>query len=61
MKCDLCHRDEAEPGGQLCMVCGEAIARLRWAQARIDAMQQPSPRDKDERVAPDYRAAFGGG
>lgn len=59
MLCDLCRREEAAPPGELCKPCAEAIARVAWAQKRIEA----GPVKPIERAATntdEYRKAFGG-
>ena len=64
MKCDLCNNDERLKASLLCAVCSEAIARVVWAQLRIEAENQAEMTkavpvqvgvDADE-----YRRAFGG-
>lgn len=37
MKCDLCELDERLEAAQLCAVCSEALARVAWAQIRMEA------------------------
>jgi hypothetical protein len=64
MKCDLCKLDDRLEAAQLCAVCSDAIARVVWAQLRIEAAEaavvskpptQFTGIDVDE-----YRRAFGG-
>jgi hypothetical protein len=64
MKCDLCKLDDSLETAQLCTVCSEALARVAWAQLRIEAenaaeLTKATPLhtgvDADE-----YRKAFGG-
>jgi hypothetical protein len=64
MKCDLCKLDDRLEAAQLCAVCSEALARVVWAQLRIEAEKaveavgmhaQTTGIDVD-----DYRKAFGG-
>jgi hypothetical protein len=63
MKCDLCKLDDRLEAAQLCAVCSEALARVAWAQIRIEAekaaelikaVPQQAGVDADE-----YRKAFG--
>jgi hypothetical protein len=63
MKCDLCNLDDRLVSARLCAVCAEALARVAWAQLRIEAAEavavvghaQSSGIGVDE-----YRKAFGG-
>jgi hypothetical protein len=64
MKCDLCKLDDRLDAAQLCAVCSEALARVAWAQLRIEAensvkltksIQLQAGVDAEE-----YRKAFGG-
>jgi hypothetical protein len=64
MKCDLCKLDDRLESAQLCAVCSEALARVAWAQLRIEvekaaeltkAIPLQVGVDADE-----YRKAFGG-
>jgi len=64
MKCDLCKLDDRLEAAQLCAVCSDAIARVVWAQLRIEAEKAaelikavPLQAGVD---ADEYRKAFGG-
>jgi hypothetical protein len=59
MLCELCQHEEAEPPGELCGPCAEAIERVAWAQKRIDAAPV-KPIERAETKTEEYRKTFGG-
>jgi hypothetical protein len=63
MKCNLCKLDDRLEAAQLCAVCAEAIARVAWAQLRIEAAKAVAVVEHAQFTgigADEYRKAFGG-